>query len=87
VLGRAASPAGAHDVVAPGIVDTPILWALVIGLCVAEWLYRQSQRIRQSLEGARLPAIAGRYALFAAIIVSTGATQLDGARPFIYFQF
>jgi D-alanyl-lipoteichoic acid acyltransferase DltB (MBOAT superfamily) len=87
VLARAASPAGANAVALPDIVAVPILWALIAGLCAAEWVYRESQRVRQSLESGRLPAIAGRYALFAAIVVSTGASQLDGARPFIYFQF
>ena len=29
----------------------------------------------------------GRYALVAAILVSSGTSQLDVARPFIYFQF
>jgi hypothetical protein len=43
--------------------------------------------LRPSLEGGRLPAIAGRYALIAAIVVSAGASQLGEARPFIYFQF
>ena len=87
VLTRALSMAGAHDVARPDVVDTPILWALILSLCAAEWIYRHSQRIRSSLEGAQLPAIAGRYALFAAIMVSTGVSELDGARPFIYFQF
>jgi D-alanyl-lipoteichoic acid acyltransferase DltB (MBOAT superfamily) len=87
VLSHAFSFAGVHDVARPEVVDTPILWALIVGLCVAEWLYRESQRVRGSLEGSRLPAIVGRYALFAAIMVSTGTSQLDGARPFIYFQF
>ena len=87
VLTRAASSVGANAVASPEIVDAAILWVLIAGLCVAEWVYRQSQRIRVNLEGGRLPAIAGRYALFAAIIVSAGASQLDGARPFIYFQF
>jgi hypothetical protein len=39
------------------------------------------------VQGARVPAIAGRYALLAAIIVSAGAAQFGEARPFIYFQF
>ena len=83
----AANALGASDVAVPQVMDRSILWALIAGLCVAEWVYRRSLRIRQSLEGACMPAIAGRYALFAAIVVSTGVSQLDGARPFIYFQF
>ena len=87
VLTHAVSSAGAHDVVSAEVLDRAILWALIVGLCIAEWIYREAPRIRRSLVGARLPAIAGRYALFAAIMISTGASQLDGARPFIYFQF
>ena len=74
-------------VMGAGVVDAPILWALIVGLFLAEWLYRHSARLRPTLEGGRLPAVAGRYALIAAIIVSVGASQLDEARPFIYFQF
>jgi D-alanyl-lipoteichoic acid acyltransferase DltB (MBOAT superfamily) len=87
VLTHALSFTGAHDVVRPEVVDTPILWTLIGSLCAAEWIYRQSQRVRGSVEGGRVSAIVGRYALFAAIMVSIGTSQLDGARPFIYFQF
>jgi alginate O-acetyltransferase complex protein AlgI len=87
VIGHAFSSSGASAVTRPEIVDLEVLWALVAGLVGAEWLYRKWAGLRQQLEGERLPAIAGRYALLAALIVSAGATQLDGARPFIYFQF
>ena len=87
VLSHAFSAAAAPGVVPAEIVSTPILWTLIVGLLLAEWLYRQSAAIRRRLEGEQLPAIAGRYALFAAIAVSTGVSQLDSARPFIYFQF
>jgi D-alanyl-lipoteichoic acid acyltransferase DltB (MBOAT superfamily) len=87
VLTHVFSSSGASAVAAPEIVDTTVLWALILGLLGAEWVYRRRAAVRQALEGARVPAIAGRYALLAAIIVSAGASQLDGARPFIYFQF
>jgi D-alanyl-lipoteichoic acid acyltransferase DltB (MBOAT superfamily) len=87
VVTHALSFGGASDVIGAGVVDTPILWALIVGLFLAEWIYRHSARLRPTLEGGQLPAIAGRYALIAAIIVSVGASQLDEARPFIYFQF
>jgi hypothetical protein len=81
------SPSGQASVMPTETVATPILWTLIVGLLLAEWLYRQSAAVRRRLQGEQLPAIAGRYALFAAIAVSTGVSQLDGARPFIYFQF
>jgi D-alanyl-lipoteichoic acid acyltransferase DltB (MBOAT superfamily) len=87
VLTHALSSNGLADVVRPEVVGTATLWVLIGSLCAAEWLYRHLNGVRQRLEGRQLPAIAGRYALLAAIIVSSGASQLDGARPFIYFQF
>jgi alginate O-acetyltransferase complex protein AlgI len=87
VLTHMFTATGAADVVRPEIANTATLWTLIVSLCAAEWVYRHWPDLRQRLEGQRLSAIAGRYALLAAIIVSSGASQLDGARPFIYFQF
>jgi D-alanyl-lipoteichoic acid acyltransferase DltB (MBOAT superfamily) len=86
-LAHSWSSAGLSVVSGAGIVDTRILWALIVGLTVAEWIYRNVARIGPELESGRLPAIAGRYALVTAMVVSAGATQLGEARPFIYFQF
>jgi D-alanyl-lipoteichoic acid acyltransferase DltB (MBOAT superfamily) len=86
-LTQSGSSAGLSVVSGAGIVDVRILWALIVGLTVAEWIYRHFARVGPELEGGHLPAIAGRYALIAAMVVSAGATQLGEARPFIYFQF
>lgn len=87
VLANASPFAGTAAVVGETAIDPAVLWALIVGLWLAEWCYRRWPAIRESLVGGRLPAIAGRYALVAAILVSAGTSQLDGARPFIYFQF
>jgi D-alanyl-lipoteichoic acid acyltransferase DltB (MBOAT superfamily) len=87
VLTHVFSSRGAAEVMRPEIVATATLWLLIAGLCAAEWFYRHYDGVRQRLGGRQLPAIAGRYALLAAIMVSSGASQLGGARPFIYFQF
>jgi hypothetical protein len=87
VLANLLSFDGVSGVVGDAVVDPAILWTMIVGLCAAEWAYRRFDLIRPRLEGGRLPAIAGRYALIAAIVVSAGASQLDEARPFIYFQF
>jgi D-alanyl-lipoteichoic acid acyltransferase DltB (MBOAT superfamily) len=87
VLTHALSFGGAPGVIGEEVVGAPILWSLIVGLLLAEWTYRHFDLLRPSLEGGRLPAIAGRYALIAAIVVSAGASQLGEARPFIYFQF
>jgi D-alanyl-lipoteichoic acid acyltransferase DltB (MBOAT superfamily) len=81
------SSAGLSVVSGAGIVDARILWALIVGLTIGEWIYRNFARVGHGLESGRLPAIAGRYALVAAMVVSAGAAQLGEARPFIYFQF
>jgi D-alanyl-lipoteichoic acid acyltransferase DltB (MBOAT superfamily) len=78
---------GAASVTDSTVVAAPVLWTLIVLLCAAEWLYRHFDRIRGTVQGAQIPAIAGRYALLAAIMVSAGAAQLGEARPFIYFQF
>ncbi len=87
VLTHAFSVTGAAAVTDPGVVQASILWASIAGLCLAEWIYRHFDRLRPRLEGGQLPAIAGRYALIAAIVVSVGASHLGEPRPFIYFQF
>lgn len=78
---------GARDVTDPAVAATSLLWLLIAGLLLAEWLYRRSAELRAQVAAAELPAVAGRYALLTAIIVSAGASRLDAARPFIYFQF
>jgi alginate O-acetyltransferase complex protein AlgI len=87
VMTHAFSFGGASAVVGAEVANVAILWALIAGLCLAEWIYRHFDRIRPRLESGQLPAIAGRYALIAAIVVSVGASQLGEPRPFIYFQF
>jgi D-alanyl-lipoteichoic acid acyltransferase DltB (MBOAT superfamily) len=87
VLSHALSFAPARDFMSPEVPDSAALWALVAGLLGAEWAYRRWPGVRQAVEGARVPAIAARYVLFAGIIVTAAVTQLDGGRPFIYFQF
>jgi D-alanyl-lipoteichoic acid acyltransferase DltB (MBOAT superfamily) len=87
VLTHVLSQQGAASVTDATVVGAPVLWTLIAGLCAAEWLYRRFELIRGTVQGARVSAIAGRYALLVAIIVSTGAAQFGEARPFIYFQF
>ena len=87
VLTHVFSPVGELAVMRPEVTSSLILWALIGALCFAEWLYRQVPRLRANVEGGRLPAIVGRYALLGAILVAYSASQLDAPRPFIYFQF
>jgi D-alanyl-lipoteichoic acid acyltransferase DltB (MBOAT superfamily) len=87
VLAHLFSGEGAQDVLRTEVTSTPILWLLIGGLYIGEWLYRNHATLRERLEGGRVTAIAGRAALIAAIVVAHSATQLDAARPFIYFQF
>jgi hypothetical protein len=87
VLSHSLSFGRISGVVGPEVANAAILWTLIAGLCAAEWVYRHFDRLRPRLEGGRVPAIAGRYALLAAMMVSAGASQFGEARPFIYFQF
>lgn len=87
VLTHVFSASGASAVEDASVVGAAWLWLLIFGLCAAEWAYRHSERIRARVQGANVPAVAGRYALVTGIVVSVGAAQLGEARPFIYFQF
>jgi D-alanyl-lipoteichoic acid acyltransferase DltB (MBOAT superfamily) len=87
VLTHLFSTTGATDVVRAEVASTAVLWALIVGLYCAEWLYTQAPRVRDWLAIGRVPAVAGRYALIGAILIAHSTSQLDVARPFIYFQF
>jgi D-alanyl-lipoteichoic acid acyltransferase DltB (MBOAT superfamily) len=87
VLTHLFSTSGIATVVRTEVASTSILWALVVGLYCAEWIYRQTPRLRDWLAVGRVPAVAGRYALLGAILLAHSTHQIDVARPFIYFQF
>jgi alginate O-acetyltransferase complex protein AlgI len=87
VLTHLVSVEGMSTLGRPELLDVAILWGMIVSLIAAEWLYRHAALVRESVSGARLPAVVGRYALIVAILISASIGNDDAARPFIYFQF
>jgi len=87
VLTHMFSRTGAADVLRVEVISAPVLWLLVGSIYVGEWVYVRSATLRARLAAGSAPAVAARAALITALLVAHSATQLDVARPFIYFQF
>jgi alginate O-acetyltransferase complex protein AlgI len=68
------------------VAHPAILWLLIGGLLIAEWLQRNRPSLAAAVNNGTLPAIAWRYALIIAILSSLALAQ-QGSQPFIYFQF
>ena len=69
------------------VLSTPLLWAIVAGLLLAEWLYRNQPRVFAGLANGHPAGIVGRYALVAVTLFSYLIAQQGVSHPFIYFQF
>jgi D-alanyl-lipoteichoic acid acyltransferase DltB (MBOAT superfamily) len=86
VLSHLFSSEGIPVVLRAQIAHPAVLWLLIGGLIIAEWLQRNRPSLVAGVSIARTRAIAWRYALVAAIIFSYLMAQ-QGSQPFIYFQF
>jgi alginate O-acetyltransferase complex protein AlgI len=69
------------------VLDVRLLWALVLGMWLAELSYRHSSRLTTLLIGGELRRLTWRSALVCAIVFSYAVAQHGRAQPFIYFQF
>jgi D-alanyl-lipoteichoic acid acyltransferase DltB (MBOAT superfamily) len=87
VLSRMFSSVGAPTVLRVDVASTALLWALVIGLWLAEWQYQRRTALIEGLAAKPWTAMAWRYALIVAILFSYTVVQQGVAQPFIYFQF
>ena len=87
VLGHLFSTTGLPDVVRAEVPDSAVLWAMVIGLWLAEWTYRNLPVVVSILTGGEKRRLLWRHALFVAIVFSYIVAQQGRALPFIYFQF
>jgi len=87
VLGHLFSTTGLPDVVRAEVPDSAVLWAMVIGLWLAEWTYRNLPAVVSILTGGEKRRLLWRHALFVAIVFSYIVAQQGRALPFIYFQF
>jgi alginate O-acetyltransferase complex protein AlgI len=87
ILGHLFSWQGDPTVRHPEVLPAAVLWILVGGLWIGEWMYRHWTGLAEVLERGGLPSIAGRYALVAATLFSYLIAQEGRSHPFIYFQF
>jgi D-alanyl-lipoteichoic acid acyltransferase DltB (MBOAT superfamily) len=75
------------SVLRPDVMDAAMLWSLVAGIWIAEFLYRNSPRVIALALGGETRRLFWRYAMFCAIVLTYAVTQQGRAHPFIYFQF
>jgi alginate O-acetyltransferase complex protein AlgI len=81
------SLAGESQVVRLEVLDVRLLWVLVLGLWLAEFLYRNRPRLVESATGGTVRALVWRYSMVCAIVLSYVVAQQGRVQPFIYFQF
>jgi alginate O-acetyltransferase complex protein AlgI len=87
ILSRMFSTVGETTVRHVEVLSAPLLWAIVAGLLLAEWLYRNQPRVFAGLANGHPAGIVGRYALVAVTLFSYLIAQQGVSHPFIYFQF
>lgn len=78
---------GAADVMRAEVVSSGVLWMMVLGLWLAEWVYRNRPAVVAALEGRNTRSLAARHAMLVAIVFAYIVTQQGRVQPFIYFQF
>jgi len=81
------STAGARTVTRPDTLPEWMLWTLVCGLWLAEWISRNPTRLVAALASPGLPRLALRHAMVASILLSYLVAQQSRSLPFIYFAF
>jgi hypothetical protein len=87
ILTRIFSPTGESSVLRPDVAAPPMLWALVAGLWLVEWVARNRPRVAEIVSASAVPRLIVRHALIVAILFSFLVAHKGTSRPFIYFQF
>ena len=87
ILTRIFSLTGESSVLRPDVAAPPMLWALVAGLWLVEWVARNRPRVAEIVSASAVPRLIVRHALIVAILFSFLVAQKGTSRPFIYFQF
>lgn len=87
LTGILTAKAGASAVLRPEVLASPVLWALIGGVWLAELLYRNSPRLIGLAMGGETRRLLWRYAMVCAILFSYAVAQQGRVQPFIYFQF
>jgi alginate O-acetyltransferase complex protein AlgI len=86
ILTRVLSQVGEPTVLRPEVLAAPILWTLVGGLWLVEWISGNRPRIAATMIQSEMPRMILRHAMIVGILFSF-VSQRGEARPFIYFQF
>ena len=81
------SSSGAGDVLRAEVVSSPVLWTMVVGLWLAEWVFRNRPAVGAALAGSNVRSLTARHAMLVAILFAYLVTQQGRVQPFIYFQF
>jgi alginate O-acetyltransferase complex protein AlgI len=87
ILSHLFSSAGEPAVLRVDVAREAILWTLIAGLWIGEWLYRNRPQAFAGINDGQFRGIAWRSALVAAILFSYIVAQQGVVQPFIYFQF
>jgi hypothetical protein len=87
VLAGTISLSGAATVVQSNVASAPILWLLIFGLLIAEWLNRNRRQLIAEMLENQLSNIVLRNGLVVLILYWYVAGLQGPAKPFIYFQF
>jgi hypothetical protein len=87
VMSHCLSSSGAPDVHYSEVVSSWILWSMIIGLWLAEWVYRNRPALFTAIASGETSRLVTRHALLVAILFSYLVTQQGKVQPFIYFQF
>jgi alginate O-acetyltransferase complex protein AlgI len=69
------------------VADVRILWMLVFGMWLAEYLYRNRPAVVAFALGGEVRRLLWRQAMILAIVFSYVVSQETHSLPFIYFQF
>lgn len=86
ILTSFGSPTG-EEVRNPDAAPLWLLWSLIAGLLLIEWLLRNRAALRGRLMGQGAEALAARSVLIAGIVCSYAGSLAGAPQPFIYFQF
>ena len=87
VISHLFAGSGLADVVRAEVVGSGLLWSMVIGLWLCEWVYRNRPAVLGALNGGEWRPLIVRHSLIVAILFSYLVAQQGKVQPFIYFQF
>jgi len=87
ILTHIASSAGQTELLRPDVINTSLLWLMVLSLWTGEWVYRNTGGLPDRLMQSATGQLVVRHALIIVIVLSWSVAQELKVQPFIYFQF